>query len=365
VCPAVLGDRKGIEWETGTLAWNVRLQRHRMEARAMRARSFIATARGGIARAESGPEGEWLVEHLLPDLDVRCLAADPLEPRIVYAGTQGDGLYRSEDAGRRWRRAGLDGRIVKSVAASRLEPGTLYAGIKPPGIFVSRDGGGSWEELTSFEEIPARSSWWSPAEPPGTPYVQGLALSPTDPNRLVAGIEFGAVLHSGDGGRSWRESPGALPDCHTLTFHHSDGNRVYEGGSSGAGAAISRDAGATWHQPEEGLGRHYGWAVAADPASPDTWYISISTGPERAHSGSNAQAAIYRRRDDEAWRRLSGGLPDPIDHMPYALLTDPSAPGHLYAGLSNGDVWHSTDQGDSWQRLPFSLGGIHRSLIMV
>jgi hypothetical protein len=327
--------------------------------------AFIAKTARGIARADRGPDGEWRVEPLLPELDVRSLASDPLDSRVLYAGTQGEGLYRSDDAGRSWRPAGLEGYIVKSIAASQLEPGTIYAGIKPPGILVSRDGGGSWEELTSFEDIPARDSWWSPAEPPGTAYVQGLALSPTDPDRLVAGIEFGAVLHSSDGGRSWRESAGALPDCHTLTFHHSDGDWVYEGGSSGAGAAFSRDSGATWQQPEQGLDRHYGWAVAADPASPELWYASISPGPDRAHSQSDAQAAIFRRGGDGPWEKLAGGLPDPIDYMPYALLTDPDAPGHLYAGLSNGDVWHSTDRGDSWQRLPFNLGRIHRTMIMI
>ena len=304
------------------------------------------------------------MERLLPELDVRCLASDPLEPRVVYAGTQGDGLYRSEDAGRSWRPAGLEGRIVKSVAVSRLEPGTLYAGIKPPGIFVSRDGGGSWEELSSFEEIPARGSWWSPAEPPGTPYVQGLALSPTDPNRVVAGIEFGAVLHSTDGGRSWRESAGALPDCHTLTFHSSEGDWVYEGGSAGAGAAFSRDAGATWHQPAEGLDRHYGWAVAADPERPDDL---VRLGVPRPRSSPQPKPCPGGYLPTKGRWALGAALRRAAradgSYMPYALLTDPRAPGHLYAGLSNGEVWHSEDYGSRWRKLPFDLGRIHRTMI--
>ena len=40
----------------------------------------------------------WSVEFLLPDHDVRCLAADPLNPRL-YAGTQAGGVLRSNDAG--------------------------------------------------------------------------------------------------------------------------------------------------------------------------------------------------------------------------------------------------------------------------
>lgn len=62
---------------------------------------------------------------------------------------------------------------------------------------------------------------------------------------------------------------------------------------------------------------------------------------------------------------MGGGLPQPLAYMAYALLTDPAAPGHLYAGLSNGDAWHSTDCGDSWMQMPFSLGSIHRMMIVL
>jgi hypothetical protein len=44
------------------------------------------------------------------------------------------------------------------------------------------------------------------------------------------------------------------------------------------------------------------------------------------------------------------------------LIVDDHAP--FRAGLSNGDVWLSTDHGDSWAQMPFNLGGIHRTLIM-
>ena len=61
----------------------------------------------------------------------------------------------------------------------------------------------------------------------------------------------------------------------------------------------------------------------------------------------------------------AGGLPQPLNHMPYALLTDPAAPGHLYAGLSHGEVWHTADHGDTWQMLPLNLGHINRALILL
>lgn len=323
---------------------------------------FLATTGSGIARA-ADERGSWTVAHVLAGQDVRCLAADPLQPRTVYAGTQGEGVLRSDDSGLTWRPAGFHGRVVKSLAVSPLIPDVIYAGLKPVTLFVSRDGGGSWAELPSLRR--ARRWWWfSPAEPPFTPYVQALALSPTDPNVLLVGIEAGAVVRSMDGGATWSDHrPGALRDCHSLVFHATDGRWAYQGGAwmRSGGAAVSRTAGERWTAPRECIDRTYGWAVAADPAQPEVWYVSVAPGI-RAH-GPRADAAIFRSAGGAPWQRLAGGLPEPLHAMPYALLTDPAAPGHLYAGLSNGEIWHSRDHGDVWTQLPINLGSIHRSLI--
>jgi photosystem II stability/assembly factor-like uncharacterized protein len=330
------------------------------------AKTFLATTGSGLARATCGADGAWSVESSLAGQDVRCLAADPLDARVVYAGTQGQGVLRSDDAGRTWCSAGLAGHVVKSLAVSRAAPGTLCAGTRPALMFASYDRGASWVELTGFRRIRSRRFWFSPAEQPFTAYIQGIALSPTDSRLIHVGIEYGAVVRSEDGGQTWSgHRRGALRDCHTLIGHPTDGNWVYEAGGSGAGVAFSRDGGVTWAQPRAGLDRHYGWAAAADPARPEVWYAALSPSPWKAHSANNAQAAIFRAVSDAPWRKLAGGLPQPLDHMPYALITDRAAPGHIYAGLSNGDVWHSADYGNAWRRLPFNLTGIHRMMIMI
>lgn len=51
--------------------------------------------------------------------------------------------------------------------------------------------------------------------------------------------------------------------------------------------------------------------------------------------------------------------------MPYGLITDVGAPGSLYAGLSNGEIWHSPDQGEHWVPLALRLGAIRRALVML
>ena len=332
----------------------------------MSIRTFLAMTSHGLARASQSANDEWCVESHLPDQDVRCLAADMLNRDVIYAGTQGNGVLRSNNAGKTWRSVGLAGQIVKSLAISRTQPGTVYAGTKPALLFVSRDSGASWTELSSFRRIPSRWFWFSPAEKPYTAYVQAIAVSPTNPGTVVVGIEAGAVVRSSDCGQTWTgHCRGALRDCHSLTFHVTHGDWVYEGGGTGAGVSVSRDGGATWKQPREGLDRHYGWAVAADPMHPEVWYASVSSSPMKAHSENNAQAAIVRSIGGAPWRPLAGGLPQPLNHMPYALLTDPTAPGHVYTGLSNGEVWHSTDHGDTWHQLPFCLKGIQRTLLML
>jgi hypothetical protein len=332
----------------------------------MRVNTFLATAGHGLARASRSANDAWSVERLLTDQDVRCLAAAPLQSTSVYAGTQGSGVLHSEDGGQTWQSIGLPEKVITALAVSPTQPGIVYAGTKPARLFVSCDEGANWDELVAFRRIRSRWFWCSPAEQPYTAYVQAIALSPTDPHTIVVGIEAGAVVRSTDGGQSWSgHRRGALRDCHSLTFHSTDGNWVYEGGGTGAGVSVSRDAGATWMQPRNGLDRHYGWAVAADPTHPEVWYASVAPGPRKAHSQHNAQASIVRSIGGAGWQTLGGGLPQPQSAVPYALLTDPGAPGQVYAGLANGEVWHSTTHGDTWRRLNVSLGRIHRTLLFL
>jgi len=198
----------------------------------------------------------------------------------------------------------------------------------------------------------------------------GLARAMCDANGAwsVAALLEGHDVRCQDGGKTWsNHRKGAIRDCHGLTFHATHGDWVYEAGASLVGAAVSRDGGVTWRQPRKGLKHHYGWACAADPERPEVWYLSAGPfgwrGEPQAHVDGEANAAIYRSAGGASWERLNGGLPQPLDYMAYALVTDPAAPGHLYAGLSSGEVWHTADYGDSWAKLPFSMGRI-RAMIM-
>lgn len=332
---------------------------------------LLATTAPGIARAARAADGTWHVQRQLPDQQVTCLAIDPADRSVLWAGTREDGVLRSADGGEGWERAGLEGKATRAIAVSPHDPADVLVGVKPASLYRTRDAGARWAEVAGFQA--ARRRWWfSPAEPPDLrAYVSAVAFSPDDPEVILAGVEAGAVVRSADGGRTWSAHlRHADRDCHALQFHVRQGDWAYEAG--GGGAALSRDGGRTWRRSRAGPSGRYAMACAADPERPEIWYLAAAPTavwpkiwrmPIAHHDGA-AHGSIFRSSGGSGWERLSGGLPQPLDHMAYGLATDPAAPGHVYAGLANGHVWHSADYGDHWTRLPLALGGVRRAMVL-
>ena len=324
---------------------------------------ILATPYGRLARAVRSAGDNWAVTFPLEGQDVRCLTSDPQHPQTVYAGTQGAGIWRSEDSGETWQPCGMSGQIVKSITVSPHDSDTLFAGTKPAFLFTSKDGGSTWDELAGFRRIPGRWWWFTPSERPNQAYVIGVAVLPTDPQVILAGIEFGGVVRSNDGGVSWSgHRKSALRDCHTLKFHHSQ-SWAYEAGGTGGGAAFSQDGGFTWRKAKHGLAKNYGVSCAADPGDPQIWYVSVAPGPSKAYGGQ-VEAYLYRADAEIGWQPI-GWEAHPMQGMPLALVTVPNDPGRLYAGLNNGDIWHTRDYGDTWEQMPFNLKGMGRSMIVI
>jgi photosystem II stability/assembly factor-like uncharacterized protein len=306
---------------------------------------LYATTGESVVRIEPA-EGGWKVTtaHSLPGLV--CLALDPGRPGTLYAGSEGQGLWASHDQGRTWPEAGLGQPMVLSVAVSPAD-GAVYAGCEPSMIFRSRDGGRTWQELEALRTIPSAPTWSFPPRP-WTSHVRWIAPNPHEADLLLAGIELGGVMLSADGGASWEDHrPGAQRDAHALAWHPAAPGRAYE--AAGGGAAWSRDGGRTWQPADAGRDRHYTWALAVDPNDPECWYVSAARGPREAHyAAGQANARLYRWRGQGPWQALDGGLPQPLDSMPYALAT---AADHLFAGLRDGRIYLSRDGGDSWEQL--------------
>ena len=286
--------------------------------------------------------------------EIQCVARDPREPDFLVGGSRHHGVWTSTDGGETWGQVDFPQPDVFSVAVSPVD-GALYAGCEPSMLFVSRDHGGSWRELESLREIPSAPTWSFPPRP-WTSHVRWIAPSPHDAGLLLAGIELGGVMRSEDGGETWSDHrPGAQLDCHSLAWHPVAPGRAYE--AAGGGAAWSTDGGATWAAADAGRDRHYTWAVAVDPDDPDRWFVSASTGPFAAHGRGSAEAVVYRWEGDGPWQPLDGGLPRPLDAMPYAIAF---LDGRLVMGLSDGTVLASADRGDTWERVSVDGHAPHR-----
>src|ERR687892_1012001 len=288
----------------------------------------------------------------------QCLARDPHAEATVYVGSRGRGVSKSEDGGDSWLELDFPEPDVFSVAVSAAD-GRVYAGCEPSMLFRSRDGAATWEELASLREIPSAPTWSFPPRP-WTSHVRWIAPNPHNADRLLVGIELGGVMLSEDGGQTWKDHrPGAQPDCHALAWHPEVVGRAYE--AAGGGAAWSSDGGDTWRGADEGRDRDYTSALAVDPEDPGRWYVSASPSPMLAHGSRSAEAHLYRWQGDGPWERLTEGLPDPLDSMPYALATAEAA---LFAGLADGEIWRSDDRGDSWRRLALEGDPLERVLAL-
>jgi hypothetical protein len=223
----------------------------------------VLTTEGDHARCDCHLQGK----------DVGCVTVDPLCPQLVYCGTLGSGLWRSDNGGQSWRPAGEGIRHsrVQSVAVSRSERvknrGIVYAGTEPSAIFRSEDAGQTWEECSDLTTLPSASEWSFPPRPE-THHVRWIEADPHLQGRLFVAVEAGALIRSRDSGTTWQDRTAHGPrDSHQLSIHLSAPERLYS--AAGDGYFESRDGGETWQQFKRGLRHRYLWSIAIDPADPD------------------------------------------------------------------------------------------------
>jgi hypothetical protein len=91
--------------------------------------------------------------------------------------------------------------------------------------------------------------------------------------------------------------------------------------------------------------------LAVDAADPDRWFVSAAPGPFEAHGSRPSDSAIYRWEGSGPWQAIEG----PLDSHVYALAT---GRGQLFAGLGDGTLLESDDDGESWSELGERIGGI-------
>jgi photosystem II stability/assembly factor-like uncharacterized protein len=202
---------------------------------------------------------------------VGAIGVSPSDPNVVYVGmgevpirgnvSHGDGVYKSVDAGKTWKHAGLgDTRHIGRIRVHPRNPDIAYAAVlghifgphEERGVYRTRDGGKTWQKVlyrndragavdmildpvnpdvlyAAFWEVkrtpyslesggPGSGLWkstdggdtWSdlsrkPGMPKGLLGKIGVAVSPANPDRVWAIVEAedGGVFRSDNGGENW------------------------------------------------------------------------------------------------------------------------------------------------------------------
>lgn len=169
---------------------------------------------------------------------------------VVFAATA-TGLYRTTDGGESWVDLSVP---IESVYSVLVSDGCIYAGVRPAGIYRSCDDGETWTALSAFEEASFTSAW--PTNPHRDhAHVRSLASPPAAPNWLVAGVEVGGIVISGDRGASWRACPAVPDDVHHVLCITADRWVVScgTGGPDGVGGLYqTEDKGETWERLDTG-----------------------------------------------------------------------------------------------------------------
>ena len=292
---------------------------------------------------------------------IGAVVIDPKNPSTVWVGTGeannqrsvgwGDGVYRSDDAGRTWRNLGLKtsqqiGRIVIDPRDSNTvlvaAYGPLWSSGGERGLYRTTDGGANWTRVLEISEHTG---------------VSDVAIDPANPDVVLAvahqrrrhtwtlihgGPESG--LHkSTDGGKTWRRIRTGLPSGDVgrivIAFSPAQKGLVYaKVESSGQPVALyaSLDSGDSWERRANVQAQPmYYKNIHADPKDPERVYVP----------------SVQTQISEDGGRTFTG-LGERNKHVDnHYIWIDPDNTNHLLEGCDGG-LYETWDRGRLWRHFP-------------
>lgn len=244
--------------------------------------------------------GGWQKINDLPR-QINSIVSDPTNPKVLYAGTgssgAGSGVYKSEDAGLRWKYTsnGLPSEDVESLAFNSDNPPILYAALDGGDIYASTDGAQNWTKLGNAGLMG---------------FENFLFVAPSNKNVLFIIKSTRGIARSRNGGYAWMPVDYGLPK------------------------STDRDA--------------YTQSLAIDPTDENIVYLGTGWG---SFNGNG----VYKSVDGgEKWTPANQNM---TDYGITALAVNPKKPQVIYAGTVSGELFKSTNSGQSWnditKKVPF------------
>ena len=189
---------------------------------------YVGTAGGGIWKTTNGGASFNSIFDKYCQ-SIGAIAIDPKNTNIIYAGTGesnmrntvsiGDGLYKSTDGGRNWKKIGLENteHIADIVINPNnpdilyvAAPGPLWSSSKDRGLYKSTDGGKTFEKILYINENAGCADVAIDPEHPDTVYASTWEFR-RKPYSFNSGGEGSGMWKSTDGGTTWKELKNGLP----------------------------------------------------------------------------------------------------------------------------------------------------------
>jgi len=294
---------------------------------------------------------------------VGAIGLSDSDPNTIYVGmgespirgnvSHGDGMYKSTDGGKTWKRIGLeDTRQISRIRVHPKNPDLVYVAAlghvwgpnDQRGVFRSKDGGKTWEKVLSRGNKAGAIDLILDPTSPDTMYA-GFWEVYRKPWTLESGGPGGGVFKSTDGGDTWTEltrNPG-MPKGTVgkvgIAVSPANPERVWAIIEAEDGGVFRSDnAGRTWTKVnEERRLRQRAWyytRIYADPKNADTMYV-LNTGFYRSNDGGRTYTGIQ--------------VPHGDNHDLWVAPDDPnrmieSNDGGANVSFNGGRSWTEQDQ---------------------
>jgi photosystem II stability/assembly factor-like uncharacterized protein len=341
---------------------------------------YAGAASGGIFKSTDGGIHWDPIFDDEPVSSIGSLAVAASDPNIVWAGTGesfirshisvGSGIYKSLDAGKRWKLMGLDktGRIG-NVVVDPHNPDIVLAcalghayGPQPDrGVFRTTDGGKSWEKVLFVDENTGCSDMGMDPNNPRTLFAGMWQLEIHTYGRKSGGPGSG-LFKSTDEGATWKRLEGhGLPHAPVgriaVRVAPKDSNRVYALIETGDGVPIDgkpTQSGQLWRSDDGG----------------ENWQLISSDRQIRGRTHYYTREEISPDNENEVYfftsafsRTLDGG--HTLTNMPatpggdnHEMWIDPTN-GDRMAVVNDGGVSISVNRGHSWDRIQLPIAQIY------
>jgi len=281
---------------------------------------FGATGGGVWKTTDGGVNWQPVSDKFFRTGSVGAIDVSISDPNVIYVGmgespvrgnvSHGDGIYRSNDAGKTWKHIGLsDSRQIGRVRIHPKDPnvafvaamGHLWGPNKERGVFRTKDGGKTWQNILFRSENAGAFDLSFDAADPSTIYAAFWQVQRT-PYSLISGGEGSALYKSTDGGDTWtdisknRGMPTGVLGKIGVSVSPVNSSRVFAMIEAKEGGLYrSDDGGETWTRTSDNAGiRQRPWyytRVYTDSQNADTVYV-LNVGFHRSIDGGRTFSTI-------------------------------------------------------------------------